>query len=62
MGVMSNVESLRKALRISTKSALKFLAHARKAPTASMKAEFVKMAMACRENCRSYRASLRAAS
>lgn len=52
-------ESLRKAIRISTKSACRFIGLARAAKTSTLKAELVKMAMACRENCRSYRASLR---
>jgi hypothetical protein len=55
---MDNNDPLRKAIRISTKMALRFIAQARKAPSPSLKAEFVKMAMASRENCRKYRASL----
>ena len=62
MGVMSNAESLRKAIRISTKSALKLVGMARTAPTPTLKAEFLKLVAAYRTNCRSYRASLRGAS
>jgi hypothetical protein len=58
----AETDSLRKALRISFKSARKFIALARTAATPTLKAEFVKMAMACRQNCAKYRASLRGAS
>jgi hypothetical protein len=56
--IMTEAESLRKAIRISINSAKKCLKNARAAQSPGMRADFLKMAKAYRLNIATYRTKL----